>query len=755
MKIHENTVPSVQSVGDNQTHQFQIKASHKAFHILSKGIYGDSITPPIRELATNAWDSHIEAKRRGLPCDRPFEVHLPTKMEPWFSVRDFGVGMDVEDLNTVYTTYFESTKIESNDYVGCLGLGSKSPFCYTDVFTVESVCDGIRHIAVCSVSNGIPQFSLMSSEPSDAPNGVLVKFAVESSDFNAFKNHAMNIYARFQHRPKIVNDQSFKFHDYEVRKQGTGWKLLKECDIGSHVIMGNIAYPIRESNLIKDRNALSSDAAEAKQINIVVNALLESDVSITFDIGQLEIAANRESLHFDDRTRKNIILALKNIFNEIVDEFITELKKETSLWRQICKWKDLSEELCANQGYYSRANTLFRAIEECPRIVREFGSSLRYSSVDLLETVLSDLTKEEKEKFELVSYQYKPSLISRSKRVVGSSVTCGSSSKIVRTDTKKAFVGKIKQYILDNQSTVRNVYVLPDDSELEKKIVNGLGLSEADIINVSTLRSPERNSVATTNRKKTSRTLLQFAENNSSWNVRHNWYDVVVDDITDDEYFYIETSRGHIVPKGLGKSGSLQFSYLQRLIDLAKKFNFIDKGFTLYGVPQHKSSPIIKNDNWIEFTEFCREKFTEMLTSIPNIKRRIESFNQVRTGEISVSIEQVGRLDRFMAMTKSSDLISNDFSELVDLRNEFLASTRKDTDIVSLYNSLIDIGLKIDLDNAKVVNGTFISGTEIRDKYASLMKNYPMFELLPSTFDFGSKIHQQTILDYIMLIEKN
>ena len=89
--------------------------------ILSDGLYSNKILAVIRELSTNAYDSHVDA---GV-ADRAFEVHLPTRLEPYFHVRDYGTSMTHDQCMTLYTTYFRSTRNDSNDAVGCLGLGKK------------------------------------------------------------------------------------------------------------------------------------------------------------------------------------------------------------------------------------------------------------------------------------------------------------------------------------------------------------------------------------------------------------------------------------------------------------------------------------------------------------------------------------------------------------------------------------------------------------------------------------------------------
>lgn len=112
--------------------EFTIRSSSKAFAVLSSGLYKNKIRAIIRELACNAVDSHRAAGNAHLP----FEIHAPSALEPWFSIRDYGVGLSDTEVAHVYTVYFSSTKSDSNDYIGALGLGCKSPFSYTDNFTI-------------------------------------------------------------------------------------------------------------------------------------------------------------------------------------------------------------------------------------------------------------------------------------------------------------------------------------------------------------------------------------------------------------------------------------------------------------------------------------------------------------------------------------------------------------------------------------------------------------------------------------------
>lgn len=95
--------------GFGETANFTIAASGKAFKGLIDGLYSRKIEAAIRELATNAFDSHKAARSIA-----PFEVHLPTALQPTFWIRDYGVGMSHALMMRRYTTLFDSTKDGTN-----------------------------------------------------------------------------------------------------------------------------------------------------------------------------------------------------------------------------------------------------------------------------------------------------------------------------------------------------------------------------------------------------------------------------------------------------------------------------------------------------------------------------------------------------------------------------------------------------------------------------------------------------------------
>lgn len=234
-----------------QVGEFRIKNSSKAFAILSSGLYANKIRAIIRELSCNAVDAHIAA---GKPTE-PIECHLPNALEPWFAIRDTGIGLSNDDVVNIYTTYFESTKTSSNDYIGALGLGSKSPFSYTENFSVTSVKDGKKGIYSAFINNqGLPSIVLLQSEDTTEPNGVEVKFAVDQ-DFDKFRQEAAYVYSWFKVKPRLTGATvNIPTIDYAQKDFAPGIHLKSRSSVTYNrqqscvALMGNISYPIMVPN---------------------------------------------------------------------------------------------------------------------------------------------------------------------------------------------------------------------------------------------------------------------------------------------------------------------------------------------------------------------------------------------------------------------------------------------------------------------------------------------------------------------------
>lgn len=298
------------------TGTFKIATTAKAFEILSSGLYSDKIKAIIRELSTNAHDSHVSVKQ-----SKPFDVHLPAFAEPWFAIRDYGSGISPKNIKSIYTTYFDSDKTDSNDFNGCLGLGSKSPFAYTDQFTVTSFYKNKKIIYTCySDEQGLPNIAELSQEDTSEHNGLEVKFTVDNKDCNSFAEKAVEVYKWFESKPNLNKNLNLQMNF--VKKSGS-W-AIKDSYGYSSLIMGNVEYPLTtDAFTSKVKNQFTSQELEIINSNSIV---------LWCDIGDVDFAASREKLQFTEKT----ILCIKEQVSKVRDELINNIQKEietaNNLW---------------------------------------------------------------------------------------------------------------------------------------------------------------------------------------------------------------------------------------------------------------------------------------------------------------------------------------------------------------------------------------------------------------------------------------
>lgn len=316
-----NNAPTNEAIVSNvgEIGEFRIRNSAKAFNILSSGLYANKIRAIIRELSCNAVDSHMAAGR----AQTPFDVHLPSALEPYFSIRDYGTGLSHDQVTSIYTTYFESTKTNSNDFIGALGLGSKSPFSYTDNFTVTAVQNGRKGIYTAFINDqGVPSIALMMSEDTDEPAGVEVRFSVNDRyDYDKFQNEAKYVFTYFALRPVVSGVGNFQFNDpvYESQDIIPGVHQYKNQK-GSVAIMGNIAYGIAIPDSEKSLGELRN--------------LLMCGLEIHFNIGELDFQASREGLSYIPQTIESIKKKLIAVNAVLYGKLSNEADNISNLWER-------------------------------------------------------------------------------------------------------------------------------------------------------------------------------------------------------------------------------------------------------------------------------------------------------------------------------------------------------------------------------------------------------------------------------------
>lgn len=307
---HTNTVFQTNLPSDVRR-EFAVEMNSMLFHSVINGIYADKIKAPIRELSTNARDAHAANGN----LDQPFDIYLPSHLEPTFKVRDYGCSLDHDEIMGLYSTMFASSKRDTNEAVGMIGLGSKSPFAYTSVFVVTAWKNGIeRRYSAFIGDNDVPQIALISERESAEPTGLEVSFPVQLKDVSSFRQAAQEVLFGFDPYPNVLNE-TYERVIPEVLYEGGGWKFYgKNAPYGQlRVRQGCVIYPV-----------------DGSQLDVDVRGLMDLPMIIDFPIGELSVATSREQLGYDLRTRENLNGRFHRVVAELARAVPDEFSREES-----------------------------------------------------------------------------------------------------------------------------------------------------------------------------------------------------------------------------------------------------------------------------------------------------------------------------------------------------------------------------------------------------------------------------------------
>lgn len=313
MKLISNDEVILGNTGEGSS--FSIATSAKAFQILSSGIYKHKIRAIVREVSCNANDAHIFGSQ-----SKPWTIKAPTDLDARFVVRDFGPGLSHEDMTTVYTRYFESTKAEDSTQTGAFGLGAKSPFSYTNTFSVTSWFDGVCRIYNAMIVNGAPQLALVFEGPFEDGDqtGIEVVVPVDTRDISKWQYEISKMLRPFKIGTYKLTGMQLTQDPFETRSNyNLDWfgapQTSSTDSSGLYAIYANIVYPL-------------DGMFEGCEWLLAKNAV----TYIHFGPDTLNPQPSREELQDDDYTIKNVRERLYELNERVLQADIAELQSITN-----------------------------------------------------------------------------------------------------------------------------------------------------------------------------------------------------------------------------------------------------------------------------------------------------------------------------------------------------------------------------------------------------------------------------------------
>lgn len=384
-----------------QGQAFNVKFTDKMFETLFSSLYRYKEAAAMRETVCNAIDSHNMRDRmqRTMACHyTPLTppparyskylapkgtrvvVHLPDDFEPWLEIKDFGVGLSLEQIigeaiaaqedevliqgNMIvkedeipdsaevigepgfyngrlvfrredgeiirspglYTTLFHSTKEEDDGQIGAFGLGSKSPFAVSDSFTVESRMEGKLHRFLMYLNaNRIPTVDLITKDintrdplPEDTSefNGLTVKIPVKNSRFRSFADELMRIGRVMKPSERPVVENQPYYFEWEDISYG-------------HRVNNTYIQPKDAGDIHYAVMGGVSYPIDLSQLDTETSSIMSKfPCSYTFfPLGSLNVPPSREDLSYDEYTRETLCKEFRVVASSIMKDKMKELEE--------------------------------------------------------------------------------------------------------------------------------------------------------------------------------------------------------------------------------------------------------------------------------------------------------------------------------------------------------------------------------------------------------------------------------------------
>lgn len=320
MKLNKLGEQAISGTVERTKMRLSENASSMVFQLFTKNVYSNPIGTVVREITSNCFDSHIEAK-----------INAPVRIKYWIeksdntryiSFIDYGVGMSPDRVNNIYGVYFESTKRVDNQQIGGFGIGGKTPLAYKrstglgegeydNSFWVITNYDGVRYTYLISEGEECPEITPIHNEPTTECNGTEIRIPILNKDLDNFSKEMVRqlyyfenvVFEGFDNESYYANILK---NQYQIVRGKTFLYRGSEYSEYIHVCLGKVAYPI-------DYNVLGLNSNDYRL-----------PLAVKLEVGEIGVTVSREQLDYSETTIK----ILKNKLEEVKSEIKERITKQ-------------------------------------------------------------------------------------------------------------------------------------------------------------------------------------------------------------------------------------------------------------------------------------------------------------------------------------------------------------------------------------------------------------------------------------------
>lgn len=328
--------PNLETSQDLEEQFFSIQDQGMIFDILRGKMYSNPILAICREISCNARDAHREVGKR----DVPIQIYLPNNLEPYFKIKDFGPGISPDRMSNIFIKYTASTKRADNNQTGGFGLGAKTPFSYSDSFSIMTNFDGVAYNYSCVIDpTRVGKLLLLSETPTKEPNSTEIIIPVKAVDFHNFNQWIENATRHWDVKP-IFKGGTVNYQTQKKILEGNKWAFAAHDSYQSvaKLIIDGIEYPLELASLRTYADVTLLDSTR-------------SVLMMEFGVGELTLSANRESIYLDDPTKAKIKKRLEEVKGEIKKKLEDKIAGFKSLWEANVFYRKELQAVFHNQNF--------------------------------------------------------------------------------------------------------------------------------------------------------------------------------------------------------------------------------------------------------------------------------------------------------------------------------------------------------------------------------------------------------------------
>ena len=298
-------------VGEIQNNRVGIDVNNINFitSLLTSNLYSLPIESFLRETIANAWDSQVEANNTNTPILVRI-TQIEDTNDITISIRDYGTGLSPQRFDKIYKNIGSSTKRDSNDYIGMLGIGRFACLSVSNTVSIKSYYNGKCYNYLMYKDGETLNIDLLNTIDTQYDNGVEVSVNIVDAFYE--REHIIQGLALLCYFEQIYVDTDIdylkdfieRFNNRKIHE----FYSFKVCSLsevsGIHCLMGNVLYSLNNVDILGT----------------------QPNIAITCDIGELDITPNRENLRYSNKTKE----CLQDKINLVRDEILSYLKKQLS-----------------------------------------------------------------------------------------------------------------------------------------------------------------------------------------------------------------------------------------------------------------------------------------------------------------------------------------------------------------------------------------------------------------------------------------